>query len=203
MSLTRQRGNQHPMSQLAENRARVQREQAGQRTRAVRTVTRHSRDLRECTDLLSMLGLDDESDEASVFERSLARYIGHVAVMVGVPAEAVGHEVSDTATAYLGLTARFPEYPTSDLMLVWDERLGWYVGLEPRAGEQSSVVSFLGGDAVPAPAAVAAFVTTVVAGRYVGRLRPVLPPSTRAALSARMTTRCVAAPVGAGDLQAQ
>lgn len=194
MSATRERG-MNPMSEFADSRARAEQEQADQRGRAVRTVAQHSRDQQECADLLSMLGLSDV-DGASVLSRSLAGYVKQVAGLVGVPAEAVGHEVSDTATAYLGLADRFTGHPTRDLMLVWDERLGWYIGVEPHAGESTSVLCYLGGEAVPAPAAVARFVSGFVAGQGEGKLmRPTLPPADRAGLAARMVAQCAA---GAG-----
>jgi hypothetical protein len=94
--------------------------------------------------------------------------------------------VSDTATAYLGLPQRWLERPELDLMLVWDERLGWYVGVETVPGDAPVVLAYLGGDAVPNPVVVARFVTDAVAGRHVHHIRPVLPPADRAALADRM-----------------
>ncbi|WP_245617441.1 DUF6292 family protein [Amycolatopsis taiwanensis] len=42
-----------------------------------------------------------------------------------MPPEATSFEVSDTATAYLGLARRWSARPVDDLMLVWSERHGW------------------------------------------------------------------------------
>lgn len=119
-------------------------------------------------------------------EPALAAYVRLVARQVGVPAEAVTHEVTDTATAYLGLTARAADFPHSDLMLVWDERLGWYIGAEPRGNDRPPAICHLGGHIVPPPATVARFVGDVVDGQCRGRLGPEPPRLDRARLAAHM-----------------
>ena len=117
----------------------------------------------------------------------LARYVGQVAAELDVPAESIGYEVSDTATAYVGLAQQCPEQPERDLMLVWDEQFGWYVAVEAELpGETPFVLAYLAGEAVPAPAAVAKFVADAIAGRATHRDRPVLPPTDRGALASRM-----------------
>jgi hypothetical protein len=178
-----------PMSEFAKSRVRAQRERTDQRDRAVRTVARQARDLDEFTGLLSMLGLDDGRGGSPVLSKSLAGYVLQVANAIGVPPDAVGYEVSDTATAYLGLAERSPEHTGRDLMLVWDERLGWYVGVETRPDETQLVLCYLGGDAVPAPGAVARFVAETVSGGRADRLRPVLPLVDRITLAKRMAER--------------
>jgi hypothetical protein len=174
------------MSEFARSRARAQRERTDQRDRAVRTVARQARDRNEFTGLVSMLGLDDTQEGLPTLGRSLARYVQQVAAATGVPTEAVGYEVSDTATAYLGLTHRLPEHPGRDLMLVWDERLGWLLGVETNPHEAQLVLGYLGDDIVPSPGAVARFVAGAVAGQTAHRLRPVLPPTDRLSLARRM-----------------
>ncbi|HEY7592204.1 MAG TPA: DUF6292 family protein [Actinophytocola sp.] len=178
-----------PMSQFAKSRARAQRERTEQRNRAVRTVAGHARDRNEFTGLLSMLGLDDGRGGSPTLSRSLAAYVQRVAAAVGVPVDAVGYEVSDTATAYLGLTDRLPEHAGRDLMLVWDERLGWYIGVETRPDETPLVLGYLAGETVPPPATVAQFVSEAVAGRRIERLRPVVPPADRITLARRMAAQ--------------
>jgi hypothetical protein len=178
-----------PMSEFAKSRARAQRERTDQRDRAVRTVARQARDRDEFTGLLSMLGLDDGRGGSPALSQSLAGYVRQVAAAIGVPAEAVGYEVSDTATAYLGLAERSPEHPARDLMLAWDERLGWYIGVETHPDETQLVLCYLGGDAVPAPTAVARFVTETLAGGRTDRLRPVLPAIDRIMLAKQMAAR--------------
>lgn len=178
-----------PMSEFAKSRLRAQRELTDHRNRAVHTVACNARDRDEFTGLLSMLGLDDGRAGSPALSRSLAGYVRTVAAAVGVPPDAVGYEVSDTATAYIGLTERLPAHADRDLMLVWDERLGWYVGVETHPDEAPLVICYFGGEAVPSIAAVARFVVDAVAGHRVGRLRPVLPPSDRITLARRMATR--------------
>ncbi|HEV7652666.1 MAG TPA: DUF6292 family protein [Actinophytocola sp.] len=180
-----------PATHLAQARARAQRELTDQRNRAVRTIAAQARDRHEFTGLLSMLGLDDLQGGLPTLSRSLAGYVRQVAAAVGVPTEAIGYEVSDTATAYLGLAERMPDHADRDLMLVWDERLGWYLGVETNPHETPVVLCYLGGDAVPSPAAVARFVTDAVAGKRTDRLRPVLPPTDRFTLARRMTANRV------------
>lgn len=149
-----------------------------------------ARDRDEFTGLLPMLGLDDGRGGAPALSQSLAGYIRQVAGAIGVPTDAVGYEVSDTATAYLALADRVPSHPDRDLMLVWDERLGWYVGVETHPDETPVVLSYFGGDAVPPPLTIARFVINVVAGQCADRLRPVLPRVDRITLAQRMTAAC-------------
>lgn len=83
---------------------------------------------------------------------------------VGVPADATWFEVSDTATAYVGLTTRWSGRSGDDLMLVWNEQSGWAVAVEPAPGDALVVLAYFAGtDVVPAPTAVARFVSDVVA----------------------------------------
>lgn len=181
-----------PMSEFAKSRLRAQRELTDHRNRAVHTVACNARDRDEFTGLLSMLGLDDGRAGSPALSRSLARYVRTVAAAVGVPPDAVGYEVSDTATAYIGLTERLPAHADRDLMLVWDERLGWFVGVETNPDEPPVVVAYLAGEMVPPPATVARFVTEAVAGHHTGRLRPVLPAADRNTLARRMAAHAAA-----------
>lgn len=113
----------------------------------------------------SLVCVDDPYGSTPTLSRGLAGYLRAVASAVGVPTEATSFEVSDTATAYLGLARRWPERPGDDLMLVWTERHGWTVAVETQPGEAPMVLAyFAGADIVPAPSAVARFVTDVVAG---------------------------------------
>lgn len=178
-----------PRSHFVEARARAEQERNDQQRRAVRTVASNARDRAELTALLSMLGLDDATRPVSL-RQSLATYVGQVATAVGVPTEATGYEVTDTATAYLGLDHRLATRPHHDLMLVWDERLGWYLAVETNPTEAPVVLAYLNGDTVPTPAAVARFVTDTTDGRHMSPIRPVLPPTDRAALAAKMAAMC-------------
>ncbi len=184
--MTTTRRGEHPSSEFADSRARASREQFAQRGLAARTIAGNARDLGDFVQLVSMLGLDDTVGGPALLGARLAAYVRQVALAVGVPSEATGYEVSDTATAYLGLSRRSRERPDQDLMLAWDERLGWYVGVETNPGEPAVVVGYLGGAAVQSPATVARFVTDAVAGHCTLRIRPVLAPANRARLASQM-----------------
>jgi hypothetical protein len=179
-----------PRSHFVESRARAERERVDQQRRAVRTVATNSRDRTEFTALLAMLGLADPAQQPAPLSVRLAVYVGQVAAAVGVPAEATGYEVTDTATAYLGLDQRWTTQPDHDLMLVWDERLGWYIAVETNPTETPVVLAYLDGDTVPPPAVVARFVTNTAGGQRTRRIRPVRPPTTREALAEKMAAVC-------------
>ncbi|WP_367128947.1 DUF6292 family protein [Saccharothrix sp. HUAS TT1] len=102
-------------------------------------------------------------DDSAVISLGLARYVRAVAEEVGVPPEGTEFEVSDTATAYLGL-----EGPGRDLMLLWNERRGWSIAVETDPTEQPVVVAHLGLPVVPPPDEVARFVDDVLAGKRGG-----------------------------------
>ncbi|HEY4460380.1 MAG TPA: DUF6292 family protein [Pseudonocardiaceae bacterium] len=93
----------------------------------------------------------------------LSGYVRAVADAIDVPVEATDFEVSDTATAYLGLALRSARHPDHDLMLVWSERHGWVLAVETNPAEQPAVLACLGTDLVPEPAKVARFVTDTLA----------------------------------------
>jgi hypothetical protein len=131
---------------------------------------------------LSMYGLD----ESSGLGLSLATYVRKVAAAIGVPAEGTSYETSDTATAYVGLHARVPAFPDHDVMLVWDERLGWRVEIERAPDEPPHVLGRLRGSSVPPPAAVAAFVAAVLSGDHVALTGPARSTPDRATLARLM-----------------
>ncbi len=106
----------------------------------------------------------------------MAGYLREVAAAVGVPPEAATFEVSDTATAYLGLARRWFARPGDDLMLVWSEQHGWMVAVETSPAAEPVVLAYYPGtDIVPEPCAVARFVTDVVNGELTGSSPSVLP----------------------------
>lgn len=106
-----------------------------------------------------MRGMDD----SALISLGLARYVRAVAEEIGVPPEGTEFEVSDTATAYLGL-----EGPGRDLMLLWNERRGWSIAVETDPTEKPVVVAHLGLPLVPPPDEVARFVDDVLAGKSGG-----------------------------------
>ena len=106
-----------------------------------------------------MRGMDD----SALISLGLARYVRAVAEEIGVPPEGTEFEVSDTATAYLGL-----EGPGPDLMLLWNEQRGWSIAVETDPTEKPVIVAHLGLPLVPPPDEVAQFVDDVLAGRTGG-----------------------------------
>lgn len=179
-----------PRTQFADARARAESERHHQQQLAVRTVAGNARDHAEFTALLDMLGLDSPTGQAAPLGHRLASYVRHVARAVGVPADATGHEVTDTATAYLALDERSPAHPDHDLMLIWDERLGWYIAVETTPAEPPEVMTYLDGDIVPSPGTVAQFVTDTGNGLHINRIRPVQAITDRATLAERIGVFC-------------
>jgi uncharacterized protein DUF6292 len=128
-----------------------------------------------------------ESDTRTL-ERGLGEYVRAVAAAVGVPDESTTLEISDTATAYLGLPRRWLDRPDHDVMLVWSERRGWSLAVETDPGEDPVVIAHQGGDdLVPAPGAVAQFVADAAAGRHAGQDRPGPETATRTSLAERLS----------------
>lgn len=179
-----------PRTDFVEARARAEQERSDQQRKAVRTVASNARDRTDFSALLAMLGLTDPATQPVPLSVRLAVYVHQVATAVGVPAEATGYEVTDTATAYLGLDQRSVTRPDRDLMLIWDERLGWHVAVETNPAEPPLVLAYLDGDTVPTPEAVAQFVTDIAGGKRPTRIRPVWPPTERTALAEKMATVC-------------
>jgi hypothetical protein len=99
----------------------------------------------------------------SALARGLSGYIRAVADALDVTVEATDFEVSDTATAYLGLAVTSDQHPDHDLMLIWSERHGWLLAAETAPAERPAVLAYLGADLVPEPASVARFVRNAIA----------------------------------------
>jgi hypothetical protein len=102
----------------------------------------------------------------------LGRYVAAVARLLGVSADAMYHEVGDLASAYIALPMRHPLFVEHDLMLVWDERHGWSVGLEIDTLDGPVVLSYLGPDPLPTPGRIRHFVDEVVVGNCPGQPNP-------------------------------
>lgn len=175
-----------PRSLFVEGRTRAKQERTHQQELAVRTVAGNAHDRTDFAYLLSVLGLD----QPEPLGRRLAVYVHQVAAATGVPAEAATYEVTDTATARIGLGRRCDAEPDHDLTLMWNERLGWYLAVEATSPGTPLVMAYLDGDAVPGPAAVARFVDDATGGGRVSRIRPVQPLVDRTALAEKMATVC-------------
>ncbi|MDQ7807859.1 DUF6292 family protein [Amycolatopsis sp. A133] len=116
--------------------------------------------------------MEHPEPDTRTLERGLGEYVRAVAAAVGVPAESTTVEISDTATAYLGLPRRWLERPDHDVMLVWSERRGWSLAVETDPDEDPVVIARHGDDLVPAPGVVAQFVADTVAGHHTGPAGP-------------------------------
>jgi uncharacterized protein DUF6292 len=161
--------------EFARARAKARVDALVQRDRAVRTVAEQAVDAKDFHSLLSMLGLDDGRDSPTL-RRGLAGYVRAVARALEVPTEATNFEISDTVTAYLGLSVRWPIRPSRDLMLVWTDRHGWAVAVETIPTERPIVIDYLGGDdLVPVPRAVARFLSGVLTGQRLIAAQPTFP----------------------------
>jgi hypothetical protein len=109
--------------------------------------------------------VEDHATPAAALSHGLAGYLRAVADSVGVPPEATSFEISDTATAYLGLARRWTDRPDQDLMLVWSEGHGWALAVETDPTAAAEVIAYLDSDdVVPKPSTVAEFVTDVLSG---------------------------------------
>lgn len=116
--------------------------------------------------------MEHPEPDIRTLERALGEYVRAVAAAVGVPGESATVEISDTATAYLGLPRRWPDRPDHDVMLVWNERRGWSLAVETDPAAASIVLAHQGDDVVPAPDVVARFVADTAAGGPPGRVPP-------------------------------
>ncbi|UOX93015.1 DUF6292 family protein [Amycolatopsis sp. FBCC-B4732] len=141
--------------------------------------------------------MEHPEPDIRTLEHGLRRYVGAVAKAVGIPAESTTVEISDTATAYLGLPRRWLDRPDHDVMLVWSERRGWSLAVETEPTEAPDVIAHQGSeDLVPAPAAVARFVADIAAGRRSSGASPAVTPATRASLAERLRPYLDPAPAG-------
>ncbi|WP_153029714.1 DUF6292 family protein [Amycolatopsis sp. YIM 10] len=116
--------------------------------------------------------MEHPEPDTRTLERALHQYVRAVAAAVGVPDESTTVEISDTATAYLGLPRRWPDRPGHDVMLVWNERRGWSLAVETDPATDPIVLAHQGDDVVPEPNAVARFVADTAAGRSTGQAPP-------------------------------
>ncbi len=132
--------------------------------------------------------MEHSEPDTRTLERSLGGYVRAVAAAVGVPVESTTVEISDTATAYLGLPRRWLDRPDHDVMLVWSERRGWSLAVETDPAENPIVIARHGGaDLVPSPGAVARFVAEAAAGHHTGEEGPVpATVATRKSLAERL-----------------
>ncbi|WP_410614419.1 DUF6292 family protein [Amycolatopsis sp. lyj-109] len=145
--------------------------------------------------------MEHSEPDTRILERGLGGYVRAVAAAVGVPDESTTVEISDTATAYLGLLRRWPGRPDHDVMLVWSERRGWSLAVETDPADAPIVIArHSDDDLVPPPDAVARFVADTVAGHHTGHEGPgPATAATRRSLAERLSPYLHAP----GDLDAE
>lgn len=112
-------------------------------------------------------------DEAAA--RGLRRYTELVTWAVGQGDGGSYVQLEPPVSVYLALDRRLPRAPTQDAALLWDERYGWALAVEPNGAEDLRPVAYLGGDLLPTPAVVANFVTRLTSGQDVGQSTPPHP----------------------------
>ncbi|WP_116046802.1 DUF6292 family protein [Amycolatopsis palatopharyngis] len=112
------------------------------------------------------------TDPQSATAQGLAQYVRDVARELGLNAAHGYYELDSPAGAYLDLQRRLAAFPTRDAALVWDEEHGWALGVDAHSGLTLVVLSHLGGEVIPSPAAVADFVRAMFGGRWPGQAGP-------------------------------
>lgn len=121
-------------------------------------------------------------------ERGLRCYVHQVASGLDLGPESTYCELAPPATAYLALEDRLADWPDRDTALVWDDQLGWAVGVETASGDDLVIVAWYGPDLVPGPEEVVRFAKNVLAGHYPSHARPpCFTPTSSEALSAHLT----------------
>lgn len=132
-------------------------------------------------------GLTDDDVLHELAEHGLRHYTARTAAAVGTGPEAAWSEWADAPSAYIALEGRLPDHPDRDAALIWAAERGWAVAVETGCGEDLLIIASLGGDVLPPPETVAAFVRAVLASRWHtdARGRP------SAAASADLTRRLV------------
>ena len=107
-----------------------------------------------------------ELEFESAAARGLRRYVTLVSEALGLTGPGWTVQLETPLSAYVAVDLRHPDFPDWDTALLWHERRGWALAVEPRATGDLRVVAYLGGDPLPAPGEVASF-----AIRETGRTR--------------------------------
>lgn len=125
---------------------------------------------RECAVILMPVTehVDVPTDDVwhELAEHGLHHYIAQTADALGTGPEAAWSEWADAPSAYIALEGRLPGHPDRDAALIWAAEQGWSVAVETGCGEDLLITASLGGDVLPPPETVAAFVRAVLTGRH-------------------------------------
>ncbi|CAL9540259.1 hypothetical protein SUDANB95_04182 [Actinosynnema sp. ALI-1.44] len=104
--------------------------------------------------------------------RALREYVRRVTEALGLSGECSLVQAERPASAYVAVDGHLPGFPDRDLALVWDERDGWAAAVETHGGEDLVVRARLGGDVLPPPDVVAAWLDQVQHGAAVSLPAP-------------------------------
>ncbi|HYS41116.1 MAG TPA: DUF6292 family protein [Pseudonocardiaceae bacterium] len=130
----------------------------------------------------------DTPDEFA-FARGLRGYLAAVATGLGVGLESCAIDSLSPAAAYVALDGRVQRFPERDLALLWEERFGWSAAVEVPSDRNLIVLTYHGGDLVPPPSEIGAFVAAVRSGDHsMGQPNPPSPavPVARQELTLRL-----------------
>jgi hypothetical protein len=130
-----------------------------------------------------------DSPDEFAFASGLRGYLAAVATGLGVGLESCAIDSLSPAAAYIALDGRVRRFPERDLALLWEERLGWSVAVETPSDGDLIVLTYHGGDLVPPPSEIGAFVAAVRSGdQSMGQPNPPSPtvPVARQELTLRL-----------------
>jgi hypothetical protein len=115
--------------------------------------------------------LDDEFERAAAIENGLHGYMRHVAAAMHLAGNSYYLDRGPPLAAYLALGGHLPQFPGQHLGLIWNEQHGWAIITETEENTTTGC-SYLGGEVLPPPEQVAAFVTVLLTGRPYGFSEP-------------------------------
>ncbi|PSL55737.1 hypothetical protein B0I31_10428 [Saccharothrix carnea] len=103
----------------------------------------------------------------------LRRYLRAVAVELGLAGQCWRADPGPPVTAYLAVDGNLPTFPDRDLALLWDEEYGWAAAVRTAPTDSPVVLTYCGGDVLPAPPSVADYVAALRRGDHPGDPRPI------------------------------
>lgn len=103
--------------------------------------------------------------------RGLQHYVRSAVETLGLTGDS-SYTQSEPLSLYLAVDGHLPDFPDRDVALLWDERHGWAGAVEAGCGEDLIVVSYLGGDPLPPPSALASYTSALLRGQAYGQSTP-------------------------------
>lgn len=124
------------------------------------------------TELLQRPSDDRLSQSPEFLIRGMERYVADIASALGLGPESFSINANPVVSVHMLLNSRLSRRPGDALLLRWDERTGWSVAAGLPSGRNATVIAYLGGDLLPYPADVTAFLAGLVGGSRVGQKMP-------------------------------